>query len=189
MFAFFGLGCPNNGLGGVRETATAEVWWWVRFFPCNVVKNSEAELLHGVTDAKNDVLRTSHPNRAIGFQDALATLQPRAVEVVVLFRAPALIPVAFVDADHLTGMTCNTAVGKEVRRVGKNHIEAAFVAILGINGVEDFEAVTLIEENTVGVVPVGAVERDERGFAEGNAGKRAECAESFRLFSIPDVFR
>ena len=45
-----------------------------------------AELLHGVPDGKDDVLRAAHPEGAVGFEDALAAFKPFGVELVIEFR-------------------------------------------------------------------------------------------------------
>ena len=88
VFALVGLGGPEDGFGGVREIPAGKVRGRVRFLPRDVVENLHAELLHGVADTEDDMVGAGHPDGAVGFQDALATLQPRAVEVVVLLRAP-----------------------------------------------------------------------------------------------------
>jgi hypothetical protein len=63
---------------------------------------------------------------------------------VVEFRAAGFVPVAFVHLDHASGVATDAAVGKKIRRVGKDGVEAAF-GIFGGNGVEQFEAVAVIE--------------------------------------------
>ncbi|MGD1089538.1 MAG: hypothetical protein ABR955_12575 [Verrucomicrobiota bacterium] len=40
----------------------------------------------------------------------------------------------------------------EIGRVGKNHVEPAIVAVFGVNGVEQFEAVAVVKPEAVGVV-------------------------------------
>ena len=177
MLALLGLGGPEDGLGGVRKAPAAKVRGRVRFFPRDVVEDSEAELLHGVADTEDDMVGAGHPDGAVGFQDALASLQPRAVEVVVLLRAPGFVPVAFVDADHPPGFAGDAAVGEEIGRVGKDHVEAAGGMLRG-DGVEDGEAVALVEIDAVGVVPVSAIKRRKRGLGEGDTGEGAGPALS-----------
>jgi hypothetical protein len=52
----------------------------------------------------------------------------------------------------LSGVATDAAVGEEIGRVGKYHVEAAF-GIFGGDGVEEFEAVAVVkaEEGGVGV--------------------------------------
>ena len=69
-------------------------------------------------------------------------------------------------------MTGDTPIRQKVRRIGEHDVEAA-VGMFGGDGVEDFETVALVEEDAVGVVPVGAVERREGVAVHDNAVERA----------------
>jgi hypothetical protein len=138
---------------------------------CGIVQDFVAELLQRVADGKDDVVRAAHPNGAVGFEDALATCEPFEIEFVVEFRPAGFVPVAFVHLHHFAGVTGDAAVGEEIGRVGKNHVEAAF-GIFGGDGVEEFEAVAVVkaEEGGVGVeYQVRGVRRQVRsaGFQHG----------------------
>jgi len=65
----------------------------------------------------------------------------------------------------------DAAVGEEVGRVGEDGVEAAG-GEAGVEGVEDFEAVALVEPDAGGVVAVGEVEGLEGVFVEGEVGER-----------------
>lgn len=149
MFTLLILRRPQNGFGGMGEIAAAQVGRRIGFFPRNVVEDFVAELLHGVADGKDDVMRAADPDGAVGFQNALAAFEPFGVEFVIKFRAARNIPVAFVHPDHFSGVATDAAVGKEIGRVGKDGVEAAFVAVFIINGVEEFEAVAMIKPQSV----------------------------------------
>ena len=148
------------------EVAAAQVGRRIGFFPGDVVEDFEAELLHGVADAEDDVVRAGDPDGAVGFQDALAAFEPFGVEFVHHFhRASAFtrpkgfgerVPVAFVDFDHFAGVTGDAAVGEEVGRVGEDHVKTA-VGVFGGDGIHHFEAVALVEEDAVRVVTIHTV--------------------------------
>jgi hypothetical protein len=63
---------------------------------------------------------------------------------VVEFRAARFVPAALVHLDHFSGVATDAAVGKKIRRVGKDGVEPAF-GIFGGNGVEEFEGIAVIE--------------------------------------------
>ena len=84
------------------------------------------------------------PDGAVRFEDALAALEPFFVEFVVEFGAAGFVPVAFIDLDHFASVAGDAAVGEEVWRVGEDAVEAAF-GVFGGDGVEEFEAVALVE--------------------------------------------
>ena len=69
---------------------------------------------------------------------------------MVQFRSARNVPVALVHLHHFAGVAGDAAVGQEIRRVGKDGVEPA-LGIFGRDGVEEFEAVAVIEA-------------DERGF-------------------------
>ena len=83
MAGFGVFGGPDDGFGGVGEIAAGEIGRRIGFDPGDVVEELEAELLHGEADGMDDVAGAADPDGAVGFQDALAGGEPRAVEVVV----------------------------------------------------------------------------------------------------------
>jgi len=158
MFALLILGGPENGFGAVGEVPATQVGRRVGLFPGDVVENLEPELLHRVADAEDDVVRAADPDGAVGLEDALAASQPFGVEFVIEFGAAAFIPVAFVYFDHFAGVATDAAVGEEIGRVGKDAIEAAFGVFSG-NGIEEFEAVAVIEPDAVGLIVMNELGR------------------------------
>ena len=137
VFAFFVFRGPEDGLRRVREVTAAQIRRRIRLFPGDVVENLEPELLQGVADAENDVVRAGHPNRAVRLEHALTPPQPFGVELVVQFRSARDVPVAFIHLHHFARVIphCGTAVRQEIRRVGKDGVEPA-VGIFGGNGVQ-----------------------------------------------------
>ncbi len=62
------------------------------------------------------------------------------------------ISTGFVHLDHLAGVATDAAVGEEIGRVGKDGVEPSGVAVFGVDGVEEFEAVAVVEpQGAVGV--------------------------------------
>ena len=109
--------------------------------------------MQGVADAEYDVVRAGHPNGAVRLEHALTASQPFGVEFVVQFRSARDVPVALVHLHHFAGVTGDAAVGQEIRRVGKDGVEAAF-GIFGGDGVKEFQGVAVIkaDERVVGGV-------------------------------------
>lgn len=154
---------PENRLGGMREVAAGEVRWWVGFLPRDLVQHLHAELLHGVADGKDDVMRAADPKRAVGLQECLAALEPCGVELVIELGAAGLVPLAFIDLHHLARVAGDAAVGEKVGRVGEDEVEDA-VGVLGTEAVHHLETVAVIKENAAGVVAVGELARlDDAG--------------------------
>ena len=83
-------------------------------------------------------------------------------------------------------MTTDAAVGKKIRRVGKDGVEAAGVAVFGVNGVEQFEAVAVIqsEEGYVG----GVEEAGEGGGQRSEGGGRNDGVRSAGFQHGRDIF-
>jgi hypothetical protein len=98
-----------------------------------------------IADAEYDVVRAGHPNRAVGFQYSLAASQPFGVEFVVQFRSARDVPIAFIHLHHFASVTGDTTVREKVRRVGKDGVEAAFVAVFLINRIEQIQTVPMVE--------------------------------------------
>lgn len=85
------------------------------------------------------------PYRTIVFQLLSALVYPCPVERIHVFRRSALIPFAFVHTDHLATLYTYTSIAKEVRRVGKYHIE------LETELLQQFDAIAVKEgEGAVG---------------------------------------
>src|SRR5262245_5910769 len=64
MLAFRILGRPQNGFCRVSEVAAGKIRRRIGLFPRDVVEDFEAQLLHRVTNRKDDMLRASDPNGA-----------------------------------------------------------------------------------------------------------------------------
>ena len=144
VFALLVFRGPDDGLGAVGEVAATEVGRRIGFLPSYVIEKLEAELLHGVADVVNDVVRAADPDGAVRLEDTLAATEPFEIEFVVEFRPARFVPITLVHLHHLPGVTGDAAVGEKIRRVGKDAVEAALGIFLG-NGVEQFEAVAVIE--------------------------------------------
>ena len=104
----------------------------------------KSELLHGEADGMDDVAGAADPDGAVGLEDALAGGEPGAVEFVVGVGAARTVPIAFIDADHASGVAGDSVVGKEVGRVGEDEVDSVFG-----DGGEDFEAVALVDADIV----------------------------------------
>ncbi len=150
MFAFLVFRGPEDRLRRVGEVTAAQVRGRIGLFPGDVVQNLVPELLQGVADAENDVVRARHPDGAVGLEHALTAPQPFGVEFVVQFRSARDVPVALVHLHHFAGVTGDAAVGQEIRRVGKDGVEPAF-GILGRDGVEEFEGIAVVEAEEGGI--------------------------------------
>ena len=155
VFAFLVFRGPQDGLRRVREVTATQVRGRIRLFPGDVVQNLVAELLQGVADAENDVVRAGHPNRAVRLEHALTPSQPFGVELVVQFRSARDVPIPFIHLDHLARVAGDAAIGpafaqklrpgrQEIRRIGKDGVEPA-LGIFGGDGVEQFEAVAVVK--------------------------------------------
>ena len=84
------------------------------------------------------VASSADPDAAVGFEDALAGLQPFAIEFVICFGALRFVPRAFIDADHFSGVASDASVGKEIGWVGEDEVNG-----FGGHGVENFAAIAL----------------------------------------------
>lgn len=157
VFGLLVLGSPDDGFGGVGEIAATQIRRRIWFFPGDVVEDFEAELLHGVADAENHMVRAADPDGPVGFEDALAAFEPRQIKFVVEIGAAAFVPVTFIDLYHSSGVASDPAVREKIRRVGENHVETT-LRIFGGNDVKKFEAVSVVNED----VSVGIAEDELR---------------------------
>ena len=82
----------------------------------------------------------------------------------VPFRAGEFVPIAFVYADHFSGMTGDAAVAKEIRRVCEDEVDG----FCGEGG-EDFEAVCVVEAEVVFVVAEGFGLGEDCGVGSGES--------------------
>ena len=149
--ALFVLGGPDDCFGGVGEIAAGKIGRRVGLDPGNIVEELEFELLHGEADGMDYVAGAADPNRSVGLEDALASCKPCAVEFMVGVGAARTVPIAFVDADHASGVAGDSVVGEEIGRVGENQVHAGFG-----NFCQDFQAVALEDFDVMfGVVENG----------------------------------
>ena len=118
------LARPQDDLGGVGERATPQVGWGVGLLPDDVVEESEPVSQEGHADDGIDVEGSRHPDSACGLQHSVALGRPLFVELVVCIDSPALVPVAFVHADHASPYAGDASVGQQVGRVGPHAIDA-----------------------------------------------------------------
>mgnify|MGYP007073200654 CR=1 FL=1 len=175
VLGFFVFRCPENRFRGVRKVAATQVWRRIRFFPSDIVEDLEAQLLHGITDGENDVVRAADPDSAVGLENALAAVKPFAVEVVVFVRALRFVPIALVHLDHFSGVTSDAAIGKEVRRISKNAVEPA-LGIFGGYGIQQLKTVAMIKPEAA-----GRIREAQFGGAFYVAGLCDDCAVLAKL--------
>ena len=152
--ALFVFGGPDYCFGGVREIAAGKIGRRIGLDPGDIVEEFEFELLHGEADGMDYVAGAADPNRSVGFEDALAGCKPCAVEFMIGVGAARAVPIAFVDADHASGVAGDSVVGEEVGRVGENQVHAGFGDFC-----QDFQAVALEDSDVMfGVVEDGSGE-------------------------------
>jgi hypothetical protein len=90
---------------------------------------------------------------AVRLEHALAGGQPGAVEFMVEVGSFGLIPRALVYGNHFARVAGDAVVGEEIRRVGKNQVNA-----IGGDSGQNFQAIALVNlEVVLGVV------KDRRG--------------------------
>lgn len=51
----------------MSEIAEGNIWWWIRFFPSNIIKYFHSQLLHAETKGVNYVVRSGNPDGSIFF--------------------------------------------------------------------------------------------------------------------------
>jgi hypothetical protein len=91
------------------------------------------------------VVCTTNPYCTIVFELGATQGEPIAIELVDIFRSSAFVPITFVHADLLTTLHANTAVAKEVGRVGKDSINRVIFYLA-----KSLHAIT-IEDGEVGI--------------------------------------
>jgi len=122
----------------MRKISARKIRRGVPLVPDNIVQGFEPKLLHGEPDRIDYVRGAGNPYRAVRFQDALARFQPVEYELMVFLDSFRFVPFPLVDRNHLAGMAGYPAVGEKVGRVGENHIDGVFRALI-----QDFNTVTL----------------------------------------------
>ena len=84
------------------------------------------------------VMGATNPNRAIVAQFGTAQGKPLAVELVIVFRCAAFVPIAFIDTYLLAAMHADAAITEEIRRIGKDGIDGVILYLR-----KPFHAITL----------------------------------------------
>ena len=69
------------------------------------------------------MIGTRNPYRAIVFEFVATKGNPLHIEIVHFIRCHSLVPFSFIHAYNFSTLYADTTVGKEIRRVGKHHIE------------------------------------------------------------------
>src|SRR5215211_382973 len=78
---------PDQGFVRVGERRMQSVGRRVRLEPGNVVDDLEPQPLEREAYAEDDVVRTAHPQRAVGLENSPGRAQPPDVEVVILLQS------------------------------------------------------------------------------------------------------
>ena len=117
------LASPDDELGGVGEVSARDVGRWIGLRPGDDVEDFEAELCEFVGYGEDVVVSARHPDGAVFLEMVSASRQPFLVELVDVLGRSALVPVAFIDAHHLSALHADAAVGEEVGWVGENHVK------------------------------------------------------------------
>ncbi len=78
---------------------------------------------------------------------------------MIAIWAAGLVPIAFVDADHFSGMAGDAAVRKKIRWVGENEVDGGFGNLR-----EEFQAIAVIKPNVVFRVVEGGRGQTGNGF-------------------------
>src|SRR5690554_1338466 len=102
---------PDDGFGAVGEVAARKVGRRIYLEPRDIIENFKVQRLHRKADAIDDVVGAADPDRAVGFEQALAGGEPAKVEFVVGLNALRAVPSAFIDRDHPPRFTGLAAVG------------------------------------------------------------------------------
>ena len=89
----------------------------------SVDENLEAILLQRIGNREDVVIRSRHPNRSAVFQLLPTQSNPTTVECAHLLVRKPLVPITFVHTDNFATLNRYSPIGKEIRRVGKNHAE------------------------------------------------------------------
>ncbi len=126
VLGFFGFARPQQGLMTCGEEAARQIRRRIGLIPCDVIQNFIAQELQRVTAGVDGVIGAANPNRAFGFQHALAGGNPVHVKLEIFFQPLAFVPLAFVDAGALSGMHREAVIGKHVGRIGEHHVEMIF---------------------------------------------------------------
>jgi len=104
------------------KAPAAEIWGWCRLFPDDIVQNPKIFLHEGHADAGVNVARARNPDCPGGFENPAAGANPLTVEFVIEFDAPAAIPLALIDLDHLARDAGDSVIGQVVGGIGPNAI-------------------------------------------------------------------
>ena len=131
------------------EVAAGKIGRGVGLDPGNVVEELEAELLHGEADAVDDVGGAGDPDGAVGFEDPLGGGEPGAVEFVIrsgprdLSQAPLLTETILPAWQVMPPLERKYGGSAKTRSTGFG------------DGLEDFEAVALVDAEVVFFVVEG----------------------------------
>lgn len=114
---------PDHELGAVGEVTAGDVGWRIGLRPGDDVEDFEAQLRELVGYREDVVVGARNPDGAVLLEVVTATGNPLLVEVVDVLGRTSLVPVALVDAHHLSALHGDAAVGEEVRGIGEDHVE------------------------------------------------------------------
>ena len=115
--------CPYHKLRGIGEEPARDVNRRIGLLPSDDVENSVAELRQAVSDREDIMICARNPYRAIVLQFFPTQSEPLQVPLPHFLRSLTLVPFSLVHAHHLSALQRYSAVGEEIRRVGKYHVE------------------------------------------------------------------
>lgn len=143
------------------EVAARNVGWRVGLGPRNNVQNFKSQLRQAAGYGEDVVIRSAHPDGAVLLQFVAAGGQPGAIEGIDAFGRASLVPFALVHTHHLAALHADAAVGQEIGRVGKYHVE------LELKLFQKFDTITVQEgEGAVGGTEEGG---NFRGWVRANS--------------------
>ena len=91
--------------------------------PSDDIKNSVAELRQAVGHREDIMICARNPYRAVLLQLIPAHPEPLHIPLPHFLGSLSLVPFTLIHAHHLSALQGYSAVGKEIRRVGKYHVE------------------------------------------------------------------
>ena len=91
--------------------------------PSDDIKNPVAELRQAVGHREDVMIRAGNPYRAVLLQLLPAHPEPLHIPVPHFLGSLSLVPFSLINAHHLSALQGYSAIGEEIRRVGKYHVE------------------------------------------------------------------
>jgi len=151
----------NDELGGIGKVAARDVGWRIGLSPRYHVQDFEAQFRQRIGHGEDVVVRPANPYRPVVLQLVAALRNPLAIEAIYLFGRTRLVPLPLINAHHPSALDADSAIGEEVRWIGKNHVEleVELVQELGAVAVKEGEHLVIrLEEQGLCRVEIHALE-------------------------------